>query len=214
MRVRVLRVLYVSGEDDGQCDRAERHHEPCEPIDARESRATRLAGNDEHGGAGTPGKDEANERPGRPVAAVDRYRWGMRLSALFALAALAEMMVFLWIGTRIGFGWALGIALVTAILGSYLVRRAGMTVWRRFRRRLDHGELPGRELAHGAAVLVAGALLISPGFMTDLAGFLLLVPAVRDFAYRKLSSRVSSRIGVFSTDRAVHGQVIDVDEVD
>lgn len=124
------------------------------------------------------------------------------------------MMVFLWIGSRIGFGWALGIALVTAILGSYLVRRAGMAVWRRFRRRLDHGELPGREMVHGAAILVAGALLISPGFMTDIAGFLLLVPAVRDLAYRKLSSRLSSRVNVFSMGRSASGPVIDVDEID
>jgi UPF0716 protein FxsA len=135
----------------------------------------------------------------------------MRLSAVFAVVALLEMVSFFWIGSQIGYGWALLIALFTALLGSYLVRRAGATVWGQLRRRLNRGEIPGRELAHGAAILVAGAFLISPGFITDATGLLLLVPAVRDFLYRRFSSRLTSRVGVFPGGHRPGAEVIDVD---
>jgi UPF0716 protein FxsA len=96
----------------------------------------------------------------------------MRFLALFGLIALAEMATFFWVESRIGLLWALGIAVTTAIVGSFLVRRAGLAVLRRLRDRVTSGQLPGRELSDGAAVLVSGAFLISPGFLTDIAGFL------------------------------------------
>jgi UPF0716 protein FxsA len=146
----------------------------------------------------------------------------MRFLTLFALVALAEMLTFFWVGDRIGLGWALGLALATALVGSYLVRRAGITVWRRLRNKLDVGELPGRELSDGAAILVAGAFLISPGFITDVFGFLLLMPFVRDGIYGLVSRRFRNRMTVFTskfttvTREPVSGEVIDVDpdEVD
>jgi UPF0716 protein FxsA len=125
----------------------------------------------------------------------------MRLVALFALVALAEMAAFFWVGSMIGLGWALGIAVATAVIGSVLVRRAGLSVFGRFRRKVNQGMLPGRELSDGAAVLVSGALLISPGFITDALGFLLLIPAMRDLIYRKVSSRLSGRLTVFGGRR-------------
>ena len=153
----------------------------------------------------------------RPVALES-----MRFLTLFALVALAEMLTFFWLGSRIGLGWALGLALVTALVGSYLVRRAGLSVWRRISRKLNGGELPGRELSDGAAILVAGAFLISPGFITDTLGFLLLLPPVRDFIYRAVSKRFRSRVTVFTSDlrgatrEPIQGEVIDIDpdEVD
>jgi UPF0716 protein FxsA len=125
----------------------------------------------------------------------------MRLVALFALVALAEMAAFFWVGSMIGLGWALGIAVATAVIGSILVPRAGVSVFGRFRRKLNEGVLPGREFSDGAAILVSGAFLISPGFITDLFGFLLLIPAVRDVLYRIVSRRLSGRLSVFSASR-------------
>lgn len=127
----------------------------------------------------------------------------MRVVALFTLVALAEMAVFIWVGSMIGFGWALGIALVTAVLGSLLVRRAGLSVWGRFRGKVNQGVLPGRELSDGAAILVSGAFLISPGFITDTLGFLLLIPAVRVMIYRNVTRRMSGRLKVFAGGRGV-----------
>ncbi len=125
-----------------------------------------------------------------------RYRGHVPFFAVFVLVALVEMATFFWVESRIGLGLALGLALLTAVIGSMLVRRAGLTVLGAIRSKWSEGKLPGRELTHGAAILVAGAFLISPGFITDTLGFLLLVPAVRDWIHRLVSRRISARVGI------------------
>ena len=118
----------------------------------------------------------------------------MRIFAIFTLVALAEMATFFWVESRIGLAWALGLAVGTALLGSVLVRRAGIAVLGDIQRKVNAAQLPGRELTHGAAVLVSGAFLISPGFITDGLGFLLLVPAVRDLIHRVVAKRLEGRV--------------------
>jgi len=139
----------------------------------------------------------------------------MRFMAIFVLVAIAEMATFFWVGSIIGLGWALAIALTTAVLGSILVRRAGISVIGRIQQKTRQGEIPGRELSDGAAVLVAGAFLISPGFITDTLGFLLLLPPVRELVYRIVSKRFSRRFTVvttgFKTREVIEGEIIDVD---
>ena len=124
------------------------------------------------------------------------------------------MATFFWVESRIGLGWALGLAVATAVIGSVLVRRAGLSVLARLRDRIGQGRLPGRELSDGAAVLVSGAFLISPGFITDILGFLLLVPLVRAAIYGFVSKRVSSRVTVVSNDIWGASDVIDIDDVE
>jgi UPF0716 protein FxsA len=144
----------------------------------------------------------------------------MRFFGVFALIAVLEMATFFWVQSWIGLGWALGIALATALIGSYLVKRAGLSVLGRMRSKVDEGRLPGRELSDGAAVLVAGAFLISPGFITDTIGFLLLLPMVRDLVYRFVTKRFSGRVTVFTSNLTTRtrdpiiGEVIDVDAED
>jgi UPF0716 protein FxsA len=123
----------------------------------------------------------------------------MRFFAIFAIIAIAEMATFFWVESRIGLGWALLLALTTALLGSILVKRAGVSVFGRFTGKLNNAQMPGRELVDGAAILVAGAFLISPGFITDSLGFLLLFPPVRDLIYRIVSKRLSGRVSVFTS---------------
>lgn len=140
----------------------------------------------------------------------------MRLVALFLFVALAEMAAFVWLGSQIGFAWALGMAVITAVIGSILVRRTGISVFTRFREKTGSGQLPGRELSDGAAVLVAGAFLISPGFITDILGFLLLVPGVRALVYRRLSAKFVSKVTVITGQASrprseSRGEVIDVE---
>lgn len=140
----------------------------------------------------------------------------MRFMAIFVLVAIAEMATFFWVGSIIGLGWALAIALTTAVLGSILVRRAGISVIGRIQEKTRQGEIPGRELSDGASVLVAGAFLISPGFITDTIGFLLLLPPVRDLVYRIVSRRFARRFTVVTTGfqsrrEVIEGEIIDVD---
>jgi len=146
----------------------------------------------------------------------------MPFFAVFALVALAEMATFFWVGARIGLGWALGLALATAIIGAVLVRRAGMSVLQSIRVKWSQGKLPGRELTHGAAILVSGAFLISPGFLTDTLGFLLLVPSIRDFIHGIISKRFTNRMTVYVSgtqhqqagNREDYPDVIDVEEIE
>jgi UPF0716 protein FxsA len=144
----------------------------------------------------------------------------MSFFGVFAVVAVLEMATFFWVQSWIGLGWALGIALATALIGSYLVKRAGLSVLGRMRSKVDQGRLPGRELSDGAAVLVAGAFLISPGFITDTIGFLLLVPRVRDLVYRFVTKRFSSRVTVFTSNFTttprdpIIGEVIDIEPED
>ena len=141
----------------------------------------------------------------------------MRFLAAALLIALAEMAAFIWVGSQIGFGWAIGVAVATALVGTYLVRRIGTTVLDQIRSKIGDGRLPGRELIDGAAILVAGAFLIAPGFITDAIGFLLLIPAVRALVYYPIARRVYSRVTVVTGAGAIHrrwtGDVIDVDEL-
>ncbi len=146
----------------------------------------------------------------------------MPFFAVFALVALIEMATFFWVESRIGLGWALGLALLTAIIGSMLVRRAGIAVIAAIRTKWSEGRLPGRELTHGAAILVSGAFLISPGFITDTLGFLLLVPNVRDMIHGLVSRRISSRVGITLGSQGARyvrqppdeGDIIDIDPIE
>jgi len=142
----------------------------------------------------------------------------MRFLAAFGVLAVAEMATFFWVESRVGLGVALGLALATALIGSVLVRRVGLSAVDRFTRRVQQGGLPGRELGDGAMILVAGAFLISPGFITDTLGFMLLLPPVREVIYRIGSKWLSARVTVFpsgfqtvETGSFGGSEVIDVD---
>lgn len=109
---------------------------------------------------------------------------------LFIFAfALLEVIVLAAVANVIG--WPITIALVvaTALIGSWLFRRQGLDTWIRLNQRVQAGEMPGRELVEGMMLLLGGALLITPGFITDATGFVLLLPftrrALADWLIRK-----------------------------
>ncbi len=98
----------------------------------------------------------------------------------FLVVPLVEIGLLFWVGQMIGFWATLALVIVTAVLGSTLVSRQGRETYLQVRLELAAGTVPGRSLAHGAMILVAGALLLTPGFLTDAVGFALLVPQVRE----------------------------------
>jgi UPF0716 protein FxsA len=108
----------------------------------------------------------------------------VRLSSLlftvFVVTPLVEIGLFIAVGTRIGLGPTLLIVVGTAVLGASLVSRQSRSEWARVRADFAAGVFPGRPLAHSAMILVAGTLLITPGFLTDAIGFSLLIPGVRE----------------------------------
>ncbi len=106
------------------------------------------------------------------------------LFLLFVIIPLLEIAAFIKIGEAIGVIPTLLGCVVTAVIGAFLVRLQGFGVLRRGQEVFARGELPVDELAHGVMILVAGVLLMTPGYVTDTMGFLLLVPPVRLAAAR------------------------------
>ncbi len=114
----------------------------------------------------------------------------------FLAVPIAEIALFIVVGERIGLLYTLALIAVTAVIGAYLVSRQGRGVWARAQRQLAAGAFPGPELAHGAMVLFGGALLLTPGFLTDTIGFSLMVPLVRERLRRWGMRRFSSRVDI------------------
>lgn len=117
-----------------------------------------------------------------------------RLLLLFLLTPVIELGLLIQVDRLIGFLPTIGLIFATGIAGSYLARREGISAWRRLNERLRAGDLPGAELVDGVIILVAGALLITPGVLTDVLGFLGLIPPTRAFLRRILIRRLQRRI--------------------
>ncbi|MCP3977155.1 MAG: FxsA family protein [bacterium] len=111
------------------------------------------------------------------------------LFALFLLTPIIEIVLFITIGDRIGLVPTLAIVVVTAFVGASLVSRQGRAELAALQSSVVQGVVPTKELAHGAMILVSGALLLTPGFLTDVVGFSLLVPQFREVVRRWFSRR-------------------------
>lgn len=120
-------------------------------------------------------------------------RLGPALFVIFLLVPLLEIYLLLEVGSVIGVGWTIFAVVFTAVLGAALVRRQGFTTLTRVRSQLDRGELPAMELFEGVFLLVAGALLLTPGFFTDAIGFACLTPPFRRAVIRYLIERGTIR---------------------
>jgi UPF0716 protein FxsA len=116
----------------------------------------------------------------------------LALVLLFLVVPLAELYVILKVGDVIGVLWTILILVADSVLGSILLRSQGRAVWRRFSEALQAGRMPHREVQHGVAVISGGALLITPGFLSDFLGLALLLPPSRALIIRQ-AQRVTAR---------------------
>ena len=98
---------------------------------------------------------------------------------IFILVPIAEIAIFIWVGEQIGIAATIAIVIVTAILGTALLRRQGLSAAYRVQEALDRGEVPIDPVVDGVCLLLAGAFLLTPGLLTDAVGFLLFIPEVR-----------------------------------
>ena len=124
------------------------------------------------------------------------------LILLFITVPLAELALLIWVGAKVGVGATVALVIVTGILGASLARWQGLVTLSRFQTRLAAGELPHEDLIDGILILIAGAVLLTPGLLTDATGFLLLVPAVRGGVRRRLVARLGRRLVVAPGPRA------------
>jgi UPF0716 protein FxsA len=117
------------------------------------------------------------------------------LIVLFIVVPFVELFVIIEVGQRVGAPATIGLLVAVSVAGGWLVRREGLGTLRRAQARMRMGEVPGSELVDGLLILFAGALLLTPGFLTDLLAISLLIPpvraAVRRVARRSLRKRVA-----------------------
>lgn len=112
-----------------------------------------------------------------------------RLLLLFIVVPVVELVLLIEIGQRVGTLVTIGLIMVTGIVGASLARQQGVSTLARFRKELDEGQLPAEAIIDGVLILVAAAVLITPGVLTDAFGFLCLVPAFRRLLKRELKRR-------------------------
>ena len=118
------------------------------------------------------------------------------LFLLFIVVPIAELYVIIQVGGAIGVLPTIALLLLDSILGTMLMRAQGRATWRRFNETLRAGRAPARETLDGALVLFGGALLITPGFLSDILGFALLLPPTRALVRRVLARRFLGRMTV------------------
>lgn len=117
-----------------------------------------------------------------------------RLILLFLLTPAVELGLLIQVDKLIGFWPTIGLIIVTGMAGSYLAKREGLSVWNRLNERLNGGGLPGKELLDGVIILVAGALLITPGVLTDVFGFIGLIPFTRAGVRKIVMKRIRKKM--------------------
>ena len=116
------------------------------------------------------------------------------LIALFIVVPLLELAVIIEVGREIGVGPTIAILIADSVLGSLLMRAQGRAAWRRFTQATRHGRPPAREVLDGALIIAGGALLLTPGFLTDALGLALLLPPTRAVVRRILARRLLTRM--------------------
>lgn len=127
------------------------------------------------------------------------------MTALLVLAFLVlpvvELYVIVQVGQAIGTLETIAVLVGVAVFGSWLVKREGLRAWRAFLAATHERRMPAREVADGALVILGGALLLTPGFVTDLLGLALVLPPTRAVVRGAVSARIARRFGVVETRR-------------
>jgi UPF0716 protein FxsA len=121
-------------------------------------------------------------------------RVGLILLAALIGVPLIEIALFIQVGGWIGLAPTLALVVLTAVIGAWMLRRQGISVLIRAQRQLSDGSLPVVEVFEAVCLVVAGALLLTPGFFTDTIGALLLVPALRRTLYQQLRGRIEPHV--------------------
>jgi UPF0716 protein FxsA len=116
------------------------------------------------------------------------------LLLVFILVPIAEIAVIIQVGEAIGVWWTIALLIADSVLGSMLMRSQGRAAWRRFNAAVAEGRPPAREVLDGVLVIFGGALLLTPGFLTDVLGLLFLLPPTRAVVRRLLVRRFAVRM--------------------
>jgi UPF0716 protein FxsA len=116
------------------------------------------------------------------------------LFILFAVLPILEIALLVNVGSMIG-GWnTIGLVILTAFIGAYFVKREGISTLQTAQAKMQRNEVPGRELVEGLMLVVAGVLLVTPGFITDIFGFMFALPGSRHLLASQVSKHMKMRV--------------------
>lgn len=121
-----------------------------------------------------------------------------KLILVFTLVPLIEFILFWKVGSLIGLPVTIATIIITGVIGAWLTRLQGFKTFVSYQKTISEGKLPHRELIDGILILLAGAVLLTPGFLTDAVGFALLVAPVREKLRHFLGNRLKDKIQVVS----------------
>ncbi len=119
-----------------------------------------------------------------------------RLLILFITIPILELCIFMMLGSRLGIPTTLAIIVITAFLGAFLTKSQGLKALTNYQQALAQGKLPHEEVMDGLMILIAGAVLMTPGFLTDTIGFSLLIPSVRTIVKSLLKQSLKNKVSV------------------
>ena len=123
------------------------------------------------------------------------------LLLLFVLVPLVELYLLTLIARATSFWWAVALTVVTGVAGGSLAKREGLRVWRRWQAALNQMRVPEEGVVDGLLILVGGVLLITPGVLTDITGFVLVLPQTRRLVAQRLRRRIDARFTTVSLPR-------------
>ena len=138
------------------------------------------------------------------------------LFILFLLVPLIEIYFLIQVGEEVGAGWTIFLVLATAFIGAGLLRMQGLSTMQRAQVSITQGQMPALAMLEGVALLISGGLLLTPGFFTDLAGFLLLIPLLRQALIKRLIEK--AQFSGYSSPRhnekpnIIEGEIVNEDD--
>jgi len=134
-----------------------------------------------------------------------RIPWWV-LALLFVVLPVVEIYVLIQIGQVIGAWWTVLLLIADGFLGSWLMKREGTRAWTALRAALAERRMPARELADGALILIGGTLLVTPGFVSDVAGLFCVLPVTRPVARAGLTRYLTRRLLTTGTTGSTRGK--------
>jgi UPF0716 protein FxsA len=144
-----------------------------------------------------------------------RFPWSLVFVA-FLVVPIVEIYVLIQVGQVIGAWWTVLLLVADSLFGSWLLKREGVRAWRALQQAVGEARMPTRELADAALIVFGGALMITPGFVSDVFGLLAILPLTRPFARRLLTAFVARRVVAVRGGRrpgppgdVVRGDVVD-----
>jgi len=117
-----------------------------------------------------------------------------KILTLFVIVPVTELYILIEVGKKIGSLTTIGIIILTGIIGAYLVKSQGFMILRKIQNDLNEGIMPGDSLIQGAIILAGGILLLTPGFVTDIVGFIFLIPVSRNIVKKYLLKWLQGKI--------------------